>query len=408
MVVARLADLPGAVWELLVNPTSNLVAALLLYGVIGLVLLIALLVAIMFLLGQEDEVVVDELAQTEDGPSASSDSSQPVADGGDDVEANEASARSPRHPLVATLLTLLTLVAVWIVAGYSTSVDDVCVSCHTDSVHEAVAEGSDPHESTRCVACHEPGGSVGRIAGDLAPRVLHFADGWLQDIELSDDYGRVTQGSCFRCHASQIQAVVTDEGRGLRMAHEHPLERDVRCLDCHTPVDGIVAEHNAGMNVCLRCHDARQASADCETCHDGARANAARSRVTTAYARVQVPEVTCGGCHDEVRECDSCHGTRMPHTKDFMIYAHARAGAVDFWYNGGKACSKCHTPERRPCQKCHTPLLGKGHGPRLGPTHQDASSSSCGGCHSQWAYSPRRDFCEDVCHTPAAIRESPR
>ena len=171
----------------------------------------------------------------------------------------------------------------------------------------------------------------------------------------------------------------------------------------------MVSRQTVGMAVCLRCHDAVTASSDCATCHDKKTAAAARAK-TTSFAKAQVADVKCGGCHNEKTECDTCHGTRMPHTLQFKMNGHARAAAVDFWYNGGKTCtgSSCHTATRRPCSKCHTPLLGHGHSPAMAKDHQGATSARCNLCHQNWANPRSRDFCTDLCHTAAAKQESPR
>jgi hypothetical protein len=203
--------------------------------------------------------------------------------------------------------------------------------------------------------------------------------------------------------------VATNETRGLRVSHKEPLAAAATCIDCHTLKAGMVGFHNAGMDPCLRCHDGEQASAECATCHDESAA-AARAH-TTSFAAEQISELSCGGCHDEATECDGCHGgVRLPHSIEFKTYAHARAGAVNFWYEGGKTCGKCHTATRRPCQQCHGDMLGKGHGgePWLATGHETATAQACDTCHRQFAYSATRDFCEDVCHTPAAVAASPR
>jgi len=172
----------------------------------------------------------------------------------------------------------------------------------------------------------------------------------------------------------------------------------------------VVSGHNAGMDACLRCHNGEQASADCTMCHDEGVASAAQAQATT-LADVQIPDVSCSGCHDQAEECDWCHGgVRLPHSVEFKMYAHARAGAVDLWYESGKTCAPCHNASRRPCQQCHGVLLGTGHGGGswMAQTHQTAAEASCDSCHGQLAYAATRDFCKDVCHTPAAEAASPR
>ena len=87
-----------------------------------------------------------------------------------------------------------------------------------------------------------------------------------------------------------------------------------------------------------------------------------RALARPRFRDAQIRDVSCSGCHDEERDCDPCHGLRMPHTTEFKLHAHARAAAVDIWYNGGKACGRCHTDSRNPCGRCHSELMGAAHG----------------------------------------------
>lgn len=394
---SRLEAVPSQLLQLLVDPTSNLTAALVLYGIIGLALLIVLLIVVMFVITLPDD---DEDEGQVAGTAAPATTPVPV---------KTRIPVTPKQRVVSLLAVAMAVTAVWAVAGYTTSQQAVCESCHVDLMHSvAEQEGRSSHASTGCTRCHEPSGVVGQIFGNLPFRIAHFADGMVADTSLQGGYGRVTRSACYSCHRADISQATLDVDRGLRMSHTEPLDAGADCLDCHTYDSGAVGQHNAGMNPCLRCHDADAATADCSTCHDKAAAAAARSR-STSFASVQVAEVRCGSCHDEKRQCDSCHGTRLPHTKEFMAYAHARAGAVDFWYNGGRTCAQCHTPTRRPCGRCHDNLLGRGHGgAHLAQTHQKAAEQSCNACHQRWAYRAGRDFCTEVCHTPAAIESSPR
>jgi len=413
-----MSRIPGELLALLVDPTSNLLAALVLYGIITVLLLIVVVGAILFLISAPDdeEAGEGEAGEAAEGRGPGVDAASGDADAGVSGGAGLAGAPpaglqpsappAPRRPMLVTAWVVLVVAGVWLTTGVSTSTDALCVSCHLETPHTAAVEADDPHADTACVSCHEPGGWFGRYVGAVPARVTHLADGLMETVA-ADDYGRVTQAACASCHGRQIRGVTSNEDRGLKMSHAEPVEAGIRCVDCHRLSGGVVAGHDAGMNPCLRCHDSQQASAECETCHDKTAAAAARVRTLPA-ARPQVEQVRCGGCHDEKAECDSCHGTRMPHSIDFMRYAHARAGAVDIWYNGGRACAKCHTPERRPCQRCHTNILGRGHGTVMAGDHRKAAEQACNTCHLSWAYAPRRDFCLDLCHTEAAIAESPR
>jgi len=399
-----LRTLPGQLLQLLTDPTSNPSAAFILYAIIGLVVLILLIVAIMYLMmtPEEDEELTGESAGAEGGVQ----SEKPAT--------KEKAPRQPRAPRVwtprsialsAAIVVGLT-VGIWVLAGFTTSASPVCEGCHVDTVHSDAVEGEDPHATRGCVSCHESGGRWGRYVSGVPSRLVHFVDG-AREASSQVEYGRVTPSACLSCHKTDIAVATLNEERGLRMSHIEPLEAAAGCLDCHAPIGGVISAYNGGMNPCLRCHDSKTASSDCATCHDKKVAAAARAR-STSFASVQIPEVKCGGCHDEAKECDTCHGTRMPHSQQFMASAHARAGAVNFWYQGGEACARCHTAERRPCTKCHTSLLGKGHLTNLATEHQSANSPACNRCHQRFAPTPSRDFCIDVCHTPIAIEGSPR
>jgi hypothetical protein len=424
------------VWQqiltLLFEPTSNLTAAFLLYGVITITLLVVIVGALMFLSAAPDDDEDDESAETE-APVSRVDAARTaisavapgeivegidekplgrsrelIPGGGTPIVGKIARPpRSSRDRVISLGIGLLVIMIAWLLAGFSSSNASVCSGCHTTTPHSTAAEGkADPHAQETCVACHEPGGPVGRYFSGVPSRLLHFIDG-VARIQTQQDYGRLTQSACLGCHGAALRSATFDKNRGIRMSHAEPLAAAVRCLGCHLPKDGVVGPYNAGMNPCLRCHDSGTASSACDTCHDKKAAAAARAR-TTSMASQQIQEVTCSGCHDEKRECDPCHGTRMPHSTGFKAVAHARAGAVDFWFTGGKACGKCHTSTRRPCQKCHEKHLGKGHGADMWKTHYPAAESACNTCHQRWAFRKGRNYCTDVCHTPEAIKWSPR
>jgi len=400
-----LQALPGQLSEIFAEPTSNLTAALILYGIIGLAALILLLLGILYLMATPDdeESMAEEGAEQAPGAAPIAAATQSTA-----PEARPKVRRvwSWRTFLLVIGTSAAVVLSAWLLAGYTTSSSAVCEECHIEGPHVASEGGDDPHEVVRCVSCHEPGGVFGRYVTSVPSRLLHYAT-QTAGSTATDEYGRVTSSSCLVCHDSDIAEVTLDEKRGLRMSHVEPLDVSAPCLDCHTPVDGIVSVHNAGMDPCLPCHDAKTASSDCDTCHDKT-ATAAAWSSSAALAKQQIPNVRCGGCHDEKKECDTCHGMRMPHTREFMASAHARAGAVNFWYDDGDTCVKCHTDTRRPCTKCHTSLLGKGHLPNQSQVHKSAAEDACNRCHLRWAPTPSRDFCKDVCHTDIAIQESPR
>jgi hypothetical protein len=384
--------------NLLTDPTSNLQAALILYGMIALVVAIVLVVGVILLMGLPDDEY-EEVAPSSAGGGREAASKPPTK------KQDTTTPRGPAARLISTFVMVCLLVAVWVVAGYTTSRTDTCGACHVTTVHDEADDDGDPHASSECVSCHESGSQFGRYVTDVPVRMVHFVEG-SAGLTLQAVYGHVTTSSCDSCHAMRKAGTTINKVSGIRMSHEEPLDAAATCLYCHKPIKGLVTRQTIGMNSCLRCHDSQVASAECTTCHDTKTAAAVRAS-STEYAKEQVVDIKCGGCHNEVVECDSCHGSRMPHSLAFKAGVHARAGAVDFWFNEGKGCARCHTETRRPCTRCHNPILGKGHPASQATVHQDATADRCTSCHIALANPKNRDWC-DLCHSELALSESPR
>jgi len=390
----RIRQTVSALTRILIAPASNLKVAILLYATIGVLLLIILVIGVMVIMAAPED---EETANT------SPESRKDVP-----VRPRAANPMNRKMRLILSLGIVALLAGVWLVAGFTTSDSANCKGCHWSTSQHAKAEKAmDPHAGVNCVSCHEPGGVIGRFVTGVPIRVLHLAT-TSAGTGGESDYGRVTSRACTSCHRSSLSGTATNVKRGLKISHAEPLAASASCIDCHAMRNGIVSTHNAGMKPCLRCHDGGKVSSACVTCHQGKVATAARVR-TTSFRNAQIRDVSCGGCHNEKQDCDPCHGARMPHTTEFMTGAHARAAAVDFWYNGGKACARCHTATRHPCGSCHTQLLGKAHGPSMSVGHKKATTSHCNSCHLQYATYTTRDFCKDICHSKAAeAATSPR
>jgi len=392
-------ELLSRVGDILRDPTSNLTVALFLFAVLAIILLILVALVTMFVLSiPEDEE--DEGWENEDGeqvPVAQSRSESAVA-----VGSGESIPPKPRLPwqmrLGRSILWGAVILAVgWAAVGLTTAQSSVCMSCHTDDPHKRSAS-TDPHQSTDCVACHETGGIAGAITFMVPSRVVHYATTIVR-VPAYGVYGKVVPSSaCGRCHATTVRSTVTVPPQGVRVSHKEPLAAGAECLDCHEMSMGVVSDNTVGMAPCLRCHDGKKVERDCSYCHTKDPGAAARSVSATGNrSRDRVGEPDCGGCHDQAKECDSCHGIRMPHTQEFKAWAHARDGVADLWFTDGRVCGKCHTPRRNPCSKCH--MAFPNHPVREFPVLHAASDPAGGACqcHSAKAYMVGRNMC-GLCH----------
>ncbi|MHB8924869.1 MAG: hypothetical protein ACYC5I_06225, partial [Coriobacteriia bacterium] len=271
--------------------------------------------------------------------------------------------------------------------------------CHGDSAHVTTQEANDPHEATSCIRCHEGGGPVASYTTGAPRRVAHIVSGMVQG-RSSGTYGYVGSSGCTACHGAYISQTWIDKAKGVKMSHVEPLDAGAQCLDCHQTRDGVLGTATTKMQPCLRCHDGTDAPAECSYCHVGdfALAVTGRSVPSTATAQRLVSNPQCGGCHSQ-ETCDACHGIRMPHTPEFMQYAHAREGVEDLWFNDGKACGKCHYEGNRACTSCHKgSFLSHGTKFRLRHGTSGGSGTGCDSCHGEMAFRNGRDFCVDLCH----------
>jgi hypothetical protein len=173
--------------------------------------------------------------------------------------------------------------------------EDACAMCHAiDRRQPDKAEPGKP--AARCVACH-PGfdratGFVPRLR--IPPPNLKF-----------DHRGHVVGAGipCARCHGD-----LAAEGVGLATRAQLPT-----------------------MDLCLECHDGKQASGRCTLCHVAA----AAGRIQTEYREGSL--APAGG------------GDLPVHGPDFAARHAREAGAV------GATCSSCHAKEY--CVECHAGVV---------------------------------------------------
>ena len=172
--VSRIGD---QLITLLTDPTSNLQAALILYGIIGLLVLIILVAGIVLLMGIPDDEEETDGLEAEYGESEA-DGVLTVPDE-EAVVAEELPAppRTAKSLLITLAVVGVLFAAVWVLTGFTTSTNAVCNACHLNTVHNKAEDGKDPHGSSDCVSCHEPGGVVGRYTTAVPSRILHFVEG---------------------------------------------------------------------------------------------------------------------------------------------------------------------------------------------------------------------------------------
>lgn len=425
-----------SVREVIADPTSNLVLAVLLLGIASLVLLILVIFVLFLLAGtSEDEeeaegegeeglteeeraaallevetlpsgATVEGVGETTPSPEAPVEAAAETPAG---VESGQKPARKPSRTLaVLGALVVPVLIVAGIAGGYViTAQNRYCESCHAnqlakqtavDGVADAHFGLSNAHAKARCVACHE-GDQVTSAFGNSSDRLRHLA--YFVAGRRTGRNAAVDPRHCLSCHERIETTVILDAKRGVKMSHKEPLAAGANCRECHTDQGHVAGAPSPGMSACLRCHDDSNASASCATCHTREPSVAASSNRLFAPQRI-VSKGDCGGCHDQ-KKCDACHGLRMPHDIQFLQYGHSKQAAFD----GKKLCWRCHT--MGDCGRCHQTdpntanFWGHTSGRDWLTRHQTivppGAVAGCG-CHGRSPYvKSGQDYCLQ-CHPP--------
>jgi hypothetical protein len=207
------------------------------------------------------------------------------------------------------------------------------------------------------------------------------------------------EGGCSSCHLGAERATVPFKGGGNFPHEPHTLRAQLRCADCHTPLDQHGGTKLADKASCQACHHNPSKPIDCATCHRGG-AGAPGKKVMTvdgasfphaahqqalpscapchAGAGMKVTAFKCADCHDKhhaatAGSCASCHqGDILGKHDGFAEEVHAATPpcatchevAQDLSRWTVQTCTACHANKAsghyekaakaaRGCEACH-------------------------------------------------------
>ena len=136
---------------------------------------------------------------------------------------------------------------------------------------------------------------------------------------------------------------------------DHSPHEDQPCERCHPAAkvsrrasDSILP----AMKACVGCHDGATAPAECATCHEATRKEAAPPTHTSLWSKAHGDASrtteSCSWCHAK-DACQDCHRDRRPasHTATWKNSGHGLQASHD-----REPCAACHRADE--CSRCHS------------------------------------------------------
>ena len=315
-------------------------------------------------------------------------------------------------------------------------------ACHEMEPYGATWEKS-AHHQVACVHCHIKPGTVQfvKAKGSALREVwVHFTGDVKAPIAVTR---HIPDTTCTTsdCHPSgSVPSPITLVGAATASASPSPAassappvtfshtqhQDGIPCIDCHaqvvhTNVPGKPFIDPASMAFCLRCHNGKQASGACQTCHKAPHAQ--RGPCTDCHelgswastfrhpAPLGAPhrKIVCEKCHTEASAlevgfpagCVSCHAKEHKTVKQVLC---ARCHVATHWKpstfeHPRTGCQDCHTrphPDRGDCLRCHTTSSWANHFTHPVALAGPHASFPCEKCHTNGLDAPGREC--SSCH----------
>ena len=248
------------------------------------------------------------------------------------------------------LVVLLALVGVLVIVVAAGSLPAVCSGCH-GSLASAVERGT--HASVSCYDCHLDNGAWGFPAQKNTELTRMYPTA-LSGAGLKRPARMTARSACLECHSDVLKGVTSGDGLSIKHRVCAP---EATCDGCHSTVghgDTVRWAMNPSMEDCVACHNEKNVSSECETCHTSEPAE--RRNIKGPWQVTHGPnwqkthgmgdQSSCGTCHPS-NFCEKCHGVPVPHGVDFG----ARHGA--YAMKDKSACVTCHKSEQKFCLECH-------------------------------------------------------
>ncbi|MFL6561437.1 MAG: cytochrome c3 family protein, partial [Bacillus sp. (in: firmicutes)] len=296
----------------------------------------------------------------------------------EDKHRSQSSPPRTRYKLYKYLTVTLIFIAVFFALGLvgveSTSSSNFCSSCH-EMKPEFYTWKASTHSEVDCVNCHIGPGveNYSKAKANGLMQVLRkTTNTYTAPIQMPKD---IPNSACESCHNMDTREVTASGD--LIIPHDKHLAKDIKCTQCHSGVaHGKVAERQVTfksdyakwdtslgksmmgdikftrtkMETCIECHEARDVSTACKTCHT-------TEMVPKSHKKESFKTETHGqSAKKDVSSCNSCH----KYMSDEEIKDMQDVPASQQFLSTGKVIqknsitAKDYAKENTFCKKCHT------------------------------------------------------
>ena len=247
------------------------------------------------------------------------------------VEEKETQSAPPRYRyklikiMTLTVLFLALFFALGAFGLEASSSSSFCSSCH-EMKPEYYTWKASSHSEVDCVSCHvQPGAK--NIAKDKAEGITKIfkkeTNAYTAPIQMPKE---IPNSACEQCHDMSKRQVTSSDD--LIIPHDKHLVKDIKCTQCHSGVaHGKISERNVTfksdydkwdtslgksmmsdikftspkMETCIECHEAREVSTECKTCHSSEMYP--KSHKQTSFKAREHGEAA----KKDIEKCNSCH-----------------------------------------------------------------------------------------------------
>lgn len=306
--------------------------------------------------------------------------------------------------LTITLLSFVLLVIAGFATVEATSSSPFCGTCHEMNPEYNTWKASS-HSTVACKTCHIQPGVVSYAkakANGLVELYKKTTDDYTAPIQMIKE---VPNSTCESCHNMKTRE--TSAKGDIIIPHDKHLAKDISCVTCHSGIaHGNVADRNVTyktdydkwsgtlgkqmmsnvkftqpkMEDCIKCHETRQVSTECKTCHStGMKPKSHDAADFKNNSHGQLAE-------KDIQKCNSCHSTMSQNELKNL----EPKSASDQFFNTGTAktsniTAQEYAKENTYCQKCHA-TRPQSHDANFIDAHgalAKKDKQKCSACHNE-------------------------